>query len=102
MKISAAVALAIAGAAFGAWQYVDAQYFRITSAVVLEQRLELAQAQSAADLQRDIEAIRLQNVTAELEAIDARRDAGTRLPSDATRRAQLIAQMNAIIQKLEK
>ena len=101
MRIPAAIALGVTGMAFGAWQYMDAQYFRITSAVALEQRLELAQAQTAADIKRDIEQIRLQNVIAELEAIQARQDAGRPLPGDVTRRRQLVAQMNAIIQKLE-
>ena len=102
VKIGAAVALAISGSAFGAWQYIDAQYFRNTAAVALEQRLDLNLAQSAQALQKDIEAIRLQNVIAELDAIQARADAGRTLPGDITRRQQLIAQMSAIIQKLEQ
>ena len=66
------------------------------------QDLELAQAQSAAELTRDIEALRLQNVIMELESIEARELAGRGFPADATRKRQLLAQMDAIIQKLEK
>ena len=64
--------------------------------------LELAQAVSAAELTRDIEALRLQNVTMELNAIYDREDANRSLPTDAVRKEQLLTQMAEIIKALEK
>jgi hypothetical protein len=64
--------------------------------------LELAQAQTAADLTHDIQALRLQNVTMELNAIYEREEARRSYPTDAARKDQLLAQMAAIIMSLEK
>jgi hypothetical protein len=64
--------------------------------------LELAQALSAAELARDIQALRLQNVTWELTAIYERAEADRSFPGDAARKEQLLAQMAALIAALEQ
>ena len=102
MRTTAAILLAGGGMLFGAWQYVDARYLRVSQALLLEARLEFAQVSSAAELQADIEAIRLANIVTEVAAIDARGDALRPLPGDTARRAQLLARMVAIIENQEK
>ena len=113
LKIPVTLALAILIAAMGAGYFLEDRYHTITAARAGQAAhdtaqardvaaLVLAQAVSAAELTRDIEALRLQNVTMELDAIDARRDAGRAFPTDARRRDQLLAQMKAIIEKLER
>ena len=64
--------------------------------------MELAQAQTADALTRDIQALRIQNITMELNAIYARQEARRSFPSDQARKEQLLAQMAAIIAALER
>jgi hypothetical protein len=106
------VALAVLIASLGMGYFLEDRYNTIKSAAAAYARieashqadindLELAQAQSAAELTRDIQAIRLQSVTMELNAIYERADAGRTFPTDAVRKEQLLAQMAAIIRSLE-
>ncbi len=113
MKISVTLALAILLATVGGGYFLEDRYQTIRAAATYHahqqaaQRadvtaLELAQAVSAAELTRDIEALRLQNVTMELNAIYDREDAKRSLPTDAVRKEQLLTQMAEIIKALEK
>ena len=113
MKISVSVALAILIATVSVGYFFEDRYNTIKAAAMAHARLRaaqaadvialtLAQAQTAAELTRDIEAIRLQNVTMELEAIYARAEAGRPFPTDGVRKEQLLTQMAAIIRKLER
>ncbi len=94
--------MAIMATIFGGWQYIQRTYFPIESAVALEKKLSLNLAQSASELQSDIQAIRLANIVDELEALEARALAGKALPGDTTRRRQLEERMSAIIAGQEK
>ena len=113
MKISVSLALAILIATVGGGYFLEDRYQTIKAAAEYQARaeasqqadvadLELAQAQSAAELTRDIEALRLQNVSMELQAIYDREEAGRQFPTDAVRKEQLLHQMAAIIAALEK
>lgn len=113
MKIPVTLALAILLATVGGGYFLEDRYQTIKAAASYHARaeaarradvtaLELAQAQTAAELTRDIEALRLQNVTMELNAIYDREDANRSLPTDAVRKQQLLTQMALIIKALEK
>lgn len=113
MKIPVTLALAILIATVGGGYFLEDRYQTIKAAAQYQARagaarradvaeLELAQAQTAAELTRDIEAIRLQNVTMELNAIYERENAGRPFPTDAVRKEQLLTQMALIIEALEK
>jgi len=113
VRIPVTLALAILLGTLGGGYFLEDRYQTIKHAAASQAQhdvaqaadvaeLVLAQAVSAAELTRDIEALRLQNVTMELDAIDARAQAGRSYPTDARRREQLLIQMESIIEKLER
>ncbi len=101
MKIPLPVALVLVAALLGLLSAMDFRHQGVDAADAMETRIVLAQATSEKALLQDIAALRLQNVIAELESIQARADAGKALAGDATRRRQLTTQMATLIKKLD-
>lgn len=91
-KVIMSVLGAAATVAVGAWGAND--YLRKTYAD--KKGTELLIAQSAAEVQKDITAVRLQQMRWELEDIVKRLNSGHPLPGDASRKVELEAR----IQKL--
>ena len=107
------VAAGILITTIGIGYFLEDRYHKIKAADAYHQQheaiyradmadLELAQAQTADALTRDIQALRIQNITMELNAIYAREEARRSFPSDTVRKEQLLAQMAAIIAALER
>lgn len=82
-------ALVLGGAVWAANDYLRSTYAD-------KEGTELLIAQSAAEVQRDITAVRLQQMRWELEDIVKRMQAGNPLPGDASRRIELEARIKKL------
>lgn len=88
--------VALAGVAVGANEYLHRNYVRVDDAVAEKKAVRVVIAQTEKAIQRDVTAVRLQQMRWELADIIARMSAGKSLPGDAARKIELEARIKKL------
>lgn len=91
--------ITVIGAVLLGFIFVEDRYQSVKAANLEKKAIRVEVAQTAASIQSDVSAIRLQQMQWELDDIMARAEAGKMLPGDESRKVVLIARIEKLVTK---